>query len=72
VEREDVEKHRFVPDDYFKGFTDDFWAKLPQLDADSRLAARHWMPRASAALRGTMAVARQWGLQAWAATRYTS
>ncbi len=34
VEQEDVEKHLFVPDDYFKGSTDDFWAKLPQLDAD--------------------------------------
>ncbi len=34
VEQADVEKHLFVPDEFFKGTTDDFWAKLPQLDAD--------------------------------------
>jgi len=34
VEQEDVEKHLFVPDSYFEGSIDDFWAKLPELDAD--------------------------------------
>ena len=34
VEQEDVEKHLFVPDEYFEGSVEDFWRKLPQLDAD--------------------------------------
>ena len=34
VEQEDVEKHLFVPDDYFEGSLDDFWKRLPELDAD--------------------------------------
>ena len=34
VEQTDVEKHLFVPDEYFEGSVDDFWKKLPQLDAD--------------------------------------
>ncbi|MCR5152851.1 MAG: bifunctional aspartate kinase/homoserine dehydrogenase I [Prevotella sp.] len=34
IEQEDVEKHLFVPDDYFTGSTDDFWRRLPELDAD--------------------------------------
>ncbi len=34
VEQEDVEKHLFVPDEYFEGSVDDFWARLPELDAD--------------------------------------
>ncbi|SFO86079.1 bifunctional aspartate kinase/homoserine dehydrogenase I [Prevotella sp. tf2-5] len=34
VEQADVEKHLFVPDSYFEGSLDDFWAKLPELDAD--------------------------------------
>ena len=34
VEQEDVEKHLFVPDNYFQGSIEDFWAKLPELDAD--------------------------------------
>ncbi len=33
VEQADVEKHLFVPDDYFKGTLDDFWKNLPKLDA---------------------------------------
>ncbi|MCH3982972.1 MAG: bifunctional aspartate kinase/homoserine dehydrogenase I [Prevotella sp.] len=33
IEQTDVEKHLFVPDDYFKGTVEDFWKKLPQLDA---------------------------------------
>lgn len=33
VEQEDVEKHLFVPDEYFKGSLEDFWKKLPALDA---------------------------------------
>jgi aspartokinase/homoserine dehydrogenase 1 len=34
VEQADVEKHLFVPDDFFKGSVDDFWKRLPELDAD--------------------------------------
>jgi aspartokinase/homoserine dehydrogenase 1 len=34
VEQADVEKHLFIPDSYFEGSLDDFWAKLPELDAD--------------------------------------
>ena len=34
VEQDDVGKHLFVPDSYFEGSIDDFWAKLPELDAD--------------------------------------
>jgi aspartokinase/homoserine dehydrogenase 1 len=34
VEQEDVEKHLFVPDEYFKGSLDEFWKHLPDLDAD--------------------------------------
>jgi len=34
VEQSDVEQQLFVPDEFFKGSIDDFWAKLPQLDAE--------------------------------------
>ena len=34
VEQADVEKHLFVPDDFFVGSIDDFWKRLPELDAD--------------------------------------
>ena len=34
VEQDDVEKHLFVPDEFFKGSIDDFWKNLPSLDAD--------------------------------------
>ena len=34
VEQADVEKHLFVPDDYFQGTLDEFWKRLPQLEAD--------------------------------------
>ncbi|MBQ9231356.1 MAG: bifunctional aspartate kinase/homoserine dehydrogenase I [Prevotella sp.] len=34
VEQVDVEKHLFVPDSYFEGSVEDFWKKLPALDAD--------------------------------------
>ena len=34
VEQEDVEKHLFVPESYFQGTAEDFWKKLPDLDAD--------------------------------------
>ena len=40
VEQEDVEKHLFVPEDYFQGSVDDFWKLLPELDADFE-ARRH-------------------------------
>lgn len=32
IEQEDVEKHLFVPDEFFEGSTDEFWERLPQLD----------------------------------------
>lgn len=34
VEQADVEKHLFVPEEYFEGTVDDFWKRLPQLDTD--------------------------------------
>ena len=34
AEQKDVEKHLFVPADYFEGSLDDFWKRLPLLDAD--------------------------------------
>ena len=34
VEQDDVVKNLFVPDAYFDGSVEDFWQKLPQLDAD--------------------------------------
>ncbi|MED9801068.1 MAG: bifunctional aspartate kinase/homoserine dehydrogenase I [Prevotella sp.] len=34
VEQDDVEKHLFVPDSYFSDSLDDFWKRLPELDAD--------------------------------------
>ncbi len=34
MEQGDVEKHLFVPDEYFQGSVDDFWRNLPKLDAD--------------------------------------
>ena len=34
IEQSDVEKNLFVPDDFFEGSLDDFWKKVPSLDAD--------------------------------------
>ena len=34
IEQSDVEKNLFVPDDFFEGSLDDFWKKVPGLDAD--------------------------------------
>lgn len=34
VEQADVEKHLFVPDEYFEGCLEDFWERLPRLNAD--------------------------------------
>lgn len=33
ISQDDVEKNLFVPDEYFEGSVDDFWKKLPELDA---------------------------------------
>ena len=33
VEQSDVIKNLFIPDDYFTGNQDDFWKKIPELDA---------------------------------------
>ena len=37
VEQEDVEKHLFLPNSFFEGRIEDFWKKLPELDADFEL-----------------------------------
>ena len=34
IEQEDVEKNLFVPNDFFEGSLDDFWKRVPSLDAD--------------------------------------
>ncbi|MGL4853452.1 MAG: bifunctional aspartate kinase/homoserine dehydrogenase I [Phocaeicola sp.] len=34
LEQEDVEKHLFVPAQFFEGSLDDFWKQVPTLDAD--------------------------------------
>lgn len=34
AEQEDVEKHLFVPEGMLKGSIEDFWRRLPELDAD--------------------------------------
>lgn len=34
VEQADVEKHLFVPNEYFEGSLEDFWERLPRLNAD--------------------------------------
>ncbi len=34
IEQRDVEKHLFVPDNYFEGSIETFWKRLPELDAD--------------------------------------
>ena len=33
ISKEDVEKHLFIPDEYFEGPVEEFWKKIPQLDA---------------------------------------
>ena len=34
IEQSDVIKHLFIPDEYFKGSIEDFWKKIPELDAE--------------------------------------
>lgn len=34
VEQEDVETHPFIPDELLGGSLEDFWSKLPEIDAD--------------------------------------
>ena len=34
VEKTDVEKRLFIPDEFFEGSIDEFWKNLPKLDAD--------------------------------------
>ena len=34
LNQEDVVKHLFIPDEFFEGTLDDFWTKIPLLDAD--------------------------------------
>ena len=49
LEQSDVETNLFVPDDFFEGSLDDFWKKVPSLDADFETRRRvleaenkHW------------------------------
>lgn len=37
VEQEDVQKHLFIPAEYFEGSVGDFWKHIPELDADFEL-----------------------------------
>lgn len=37
VEQEDVQKHLFIPTEYFEGSVEDFWKHIPELDADFEL-----------------------------------
>ena len=55
VEQSDVEKHLFVPDDFFTGSLEDFWRRLPELDASfeekrKELEARNCRQRFVAAM----------------------
>lgn len=34
INQEDVETNLFIPDEYFEGSIDDFWKKIPNLDAE--------------------------------------
>lgn len=34
IGQEDVEKKLFIPDEYFEGTLDDFWRRIPELDAE--------------------------------------
>lgn len=34
IDQKDVEKHLFIPDSYFEGSLDDFWEKIPRMDAE--------------------------------------
>lgn len=34
LEQEDVEKHLFIPDDLMEGSIDEFWKRIPELDAE--------------------------------------
>ena len=57
VEQADVKKSLFVPDEYFEGSVEDFWQRLPQLDADfekkrSKLEAEHKRWRFVATMEG--------------------
>ena len=60
IEQGDVERHLFVPDDFFEGSLDDFWRKVPTLDADfearrQKLEAehKHWRFVARPGVGGT-------------------
>ena len=57
VEQADVKKSLFVPDEYFEGSVEDFWQRLPQLDADfekkrGKLEAEHKRWRFVATMEG--------------------
>ena len=41
LEQTDVEKHLFVPSDFFEGPLDEFWKKVPSLDADFEARRRN-------------------------------
>ncbi|WP_276908992.1 bifunctional aspartate kinase/homoserine dehydrogenase I [Hallella colorans] len=57
VEQADVKKSLFVPDEYFEGSVEDFWQRVPQLDADfekkrSKLETEHKRWRFVATMEG--------------------
>ena len=41
LEQEDVEKHLFVPNEFFDGSLEDFWKGIPSLDADFEARRKH-------------------------------
>lgn len=47
VEQEDVQKHLFIPSEYFEGSVEDFWKRVPELDADFEVQRKNWLLRAN-------------------------
>lgn len=41
VEQDEVEKQLFIPDSYFQGTTEEFWKRLPELDADFEIQRKN-------------------------------
>ncbi len=48
LNQEDVVKHLFIPDEFFEGTLDDFWTKIPQLDADFEKQRQKLEPKTNA------------------------
>lgn len=41
IEQKDVEKNLFIPDSYFEGSVEDFWKRIPELDAEFEERRKH-------------------------------